>query len=53
MTLGPSGRRDEPLNVIFMAVALILAAALGASAGLAWYASGLGEPDPPAPAEAS
>ena len=43
MGLGPSGRRQEPLNVIAMAVALVLAAFLGGAAGLLWHASGLGE----------
>ena len=42
MPLGPSGRRNEPLNVIGMALALALAAALGATAGVVWHASGLG-----------
>jgi hypothetical protein len=42
MALGPSGRRNEPLNVIGMALALVLAAFLGAALGLIWHASGLG-----------
>ena len=43
MALGPSGRRNEPLNVIPMALALVLAAFLGGALGLLWHASGLGE----------
>ena len=50
MTFGPSGKRQEPLNVILMALALILAAAVGAAAGLAWHASGLADPEPTATA---
>jgi len=42
MGLGPSGRRNDPLNVIAMALALVLAAFLGAALGLLWHASGLG-----------
>jgi len=48
MALGPSGRRSEPLNVIGMALALVLAAFVGAALGLIWHASGLGEEDSPA-----
>jgi hypothetical protein len=40
MALGPSGRRKEPLNVIGMALALVLAAFLGAALGLVWHALG-------------
>ena len=43
MGLSPSGRRNPPLNVIAMAIALVLAAFLGAALGLLWHASGLGE----------
>lgn len=43
MGLGPSGRRNDPLNVIAMALALVLAAFLGAALGLLWHASGLGD----------
>jgi len=43
MALGPSGRRKEPLNVIGMALALVLAAFLGAALGLAWHALGGGD----------
>jgi len=45
MALGPSGRRNEPLNVVATALALALAAAIGAAAGLIWHASGLGGDD--------
>jgi hypothetical protein len=51
MPLGPSGRRNEPLNVIAMALALAFAAFLGAALGLIWHASGFGGDDEPAPAE--
>ena len=50
MPLGPSGRRNEPLNVIGMAAALALAAILGAAAGVVWHASGLGGEEEQAPA---
>lgn len=52
MTLGPSGRRDEPLHVVPMAFALVLAAALGGAAGVIWQWVGFGEEEPAAPAEA-
>ena len=48
MALGPSGRRSEPLNLIAMSLALVLAAFLGAALGLIWHASGFGEDEPPA-----
>ena len=48
MPLGPSGRRNEPLNVIAMALALAFAAFLGAALGLIWHASGFGGEDEPA-----
>jgi hypothetical protein len=44
MPLGPSGRRNEPLYVIPMALALILAAFLGGALGLVWHAAGFGGP---------
>ena len=54
MALGPSGRRHEPLNVIAMALALGLAAFLGAALGLIWHASGFSaEEEPPAAAAKS
>jgi len=46
MTLGPSGRRREPLYVLPMALALVLAAFLGGALGLVWQASGLGQEEP-------
>jgi len=42
MALGPSGRRNEPLHVIPMALALVLAAFLGAALGLIWQSAGFG-----------
>ena len=42
MPLGTPGRRKEPLYVIPMAFALILAAFLGGALGLVWNASGFG-----------
>ena len=53
MALGPSGRRNEPLNVFMMAGALVLAAFLGAALGLVWHASGLGDDEAPTAREAS
>ena len=51
MPLGSSGRRNEPLNVFWMALALVGAATVGAVAGLIWHASGFGEDDEAAVAE--
>ena len=42
MALGTSGRRNEPLYVIRMALALVLAAFLGAALGLVWQSAGFG-----------
>jgi len=42
MMLGRSGRRREPLHVWIMALALVLAAFLGAALGLVWQSSGFG-----------
>ena len=53
MALGPSGRRNEPLHVIAMALALVFAAFLGAALGLVWHASGFGEDAPAADAAAA
>jgi hypothetical protein len=50
MPLGPPGRRNEPLNVFWMAFALVLAAGIGAAAGLIWHASGFGDDAEDAPA---
>ena len=52
MGLGPSGKRNDTLNVIAMALALVLAAFLGAALGLLWHASGLGADDEATDAEA-
>ena len=51
MELGPPGRRKEPLNVFWMALALVLAAAVGAGLGIVWHAVGSGDEEP-VPAEA-
>ena len=55
MTLGSSGRRDEPLYVMPMALALVLAAFLGAALGLVWQSAGFGGEDAKAetPADAA
>ena len=45
MALGSPGRRDEPLHVVPMALALALAAALGGAAGVIWQWIGLGDDD--------
>ena len=37
MPIGPSRRPDEPLHVGWMALALVLAAALGGASGLIWH----------------
>ena len=50
MALGPSGRRNEPLYVMPMALALVLAAFLGAALGLVWQSAGFGEEEEAAPA---
>ena len=50
MTLGSPGRRNEPLFVIPMALALVLAAFLGAALGLLWQSAGFGEADQGKPA---
>ncbi len=42
MALVPSGRRREPLYIIPMALALVLAAFLGGALGLVWQAAGFG-----------
>ena len=48
MALGPSGRPNEPLGVIWMALALFAAAFVGAALGLLWHWSGLGDDEPAA-----
>ena len=52
MSLGHPGRPNEPLGVIWMALALALAAFVGAALGLLWHWSGLGEDEPVAEASA-
>ena len=52
MALGPPGRRNEPLYVMPMALALVLAAFLGAALGLVWQSAGFGSDEAEAPAEA-
>ena len=49
MALGQASRRNEPLYVMPMALALVLAAFLGAALGLVWQSAGFGE-DEAAPA---
>ncbi len=53
-TLGSPGRRQEPLHVGWMALALVLAAFLGAALGLVWQSAGFGsgEEEVVAPAKA-
>ena len=50
MALGSSGRHNDPLYVIPMALALVLAAFLGAALGLVWQSAGFGAADQPAAA---
>jgi hypothetical protein len=50
MSLGPSGKRDEPLYVVPMALALVLAAVLGGAAGVIWQWVGFGDAEEAAPA---
>ena len=45
MSLGPSSRPTEPLHVVAMALALVLAAFLGAALGLVWQSAGFGGGD--------
>jgi uncharacterized protein involved in exopolysaccharide biosynthesis len=52
MAFGPPGRPNEPIGVIWMALALVLAAFVGASLGLLWHWSGLGDDEPAAEANA-
>ena len=42
MPLGTASRRNEPLYVGWMALALVLAAALGGAAGVIWQWVGFG-----------
>ena len=50
MALGPSGKPNEPLGVIWMALALAAAAFTGAALGMLWHWSGLGDDEPVAEA---
>ena len=53
MTLGSPSRRNDPLYVGRMALALVLAAFLGAALGLVWQSAGFGggdEAEAPSPA---
>ena len=45
MTLGPASRRNDPLYVVPMALALVLAAFLGGAMGLVWQSAGFGGDD--------
>ncbi len=45
MTLGSPNRRNDPLYVGRMALALVLAAFLGAALGLVWQSAGFGSSD--------
>jgi len=45
MALGPSSRLNDPLHVVPMALALVLAAFLGAAVGLVWQSAGFGGED--------
>ncbi len=40
MTLGPPSKRNEPLHVGWMALALVAAAVFGAALGLVWQSLG-------------
>jgi hypothetical protein len=42
MPIGPPGKRQEPLYIVPMALALALAAFVGGGLGLVWQATGLG-----------
>ena len=52
MTLGSPSRRNDPLYVGRMALALVLAAFLGAALGLVWQSAGFGAEEATAPAKA-
>ena len=43
MPLGVPGRPQEPLHVLAMAFALVIASFAGAAIGLVWQSSGFGE----------
>ena len=38
MAIGPPGRKPDPIHLIPMVLALVLAAFLGAALGLLWHA---------------
>ena len=46
MALGAQGRRKTPIGVIPMLFALVIAAFLGAAAGLVWQSSDLLDEEP-------
>jgi len=52
MALGPSGRPNEPLGVIWMAFLLAAAAVFGATLGFVWHWAGFGDDEPAAEASA-
>ena len=45
MALGQASRRNDPLHVVPMALALVLAAFLGGAMGLVWQSAGFGGDD--------
>jgi hypothetical protein len=47
MALGHPGRHNEPLHVVPMALALVLAAFLGGALGLVWQSAGFGDEEEP------
>jgi len=45
MAISPSGRRQEPIHVVPMALTLLLAAFTGGALGLVWQSTGLSDDD--------
>jgi len=45
MAFSTSGRRQEPIHVVAMALTLLLAAFTGGALGLVWQSTGLGDED--------
>lgn len=45
MAISSPGRRQEPIHVVPMALALLLAAFTGGALGLVWQSTGLSEED--------
>ena len=45
MAISSSGRRQEPIHVVPMALTLLLAAFTGGALGLVWQSTGLGDED--------